>query len=214
MDVILLERVEKLGQMGEVVKVKPGYARNYLLPQRKALRATKDNIARFETERTHLEATNLERRSEAETVSGKLAGFSCVLLRQASETAQLYGSVSARDIADAAGETGVTITRDQVLLDRPIKTLGIHAIRIALHPEVIVAIRINVARSLEEAEGQARTGVAATGEPAEEEDEREDGGEPAVEAVAEAAGDEAPGEDQNPADGEDSRDEAKPPAPE
>ena len=213
MDVILLERVEKLGQMGEIVKVKPGYARNYLLPQRKALRATKNNIARFETERIQLEATNLERRSEAESVSGKLAGFSCVLLRQASETAQLYGSVSARDIAAAASEAGVTIMRDQILLDRPIKMLGVHTIRVALHPEVIVAITINVARSTEEAQAQARTGIAVTSEPAEEEDDIAAADEPATEAVAEAAGDEASGENPNPEDGKEPGDEAKPPAP-
>jgi len=162
MEVILLERVEKLGQMGDVVNVKPGYARNYLLPQRKALRATKANRERFERERAQLEAVNLERRKEAEAVAAKLTGFSCVLLRQASESAQLYGSVSARDIAEAATEAGVTIERRQVLLDRPIKTLGIHAVRIALHPEVIVSIRVNVARSAEEAAAQEAAGAAVT----------------------------------------------------
>ena len=155
MEVILLERIEKLGQMGEVVNVKPGFARNYLLPQGKALRATKENLGRFEGERVQLEAVNLERRGEAESAAEKIAGFTCVLLRQASDSAQLYGSVAARDIADAATESGVTITRQQVQLDRPIKTLGIHPIRIVLHPDVIVGIKVNVARTAEEAEAQA-----------------------------------------------------------
>lgn len=180
MEVILLERVEKLGQMGDVVNVKPGYARNYLLPQRKALRATKANRERFERERAQLEAVNLERRKEAEAVAAKLAGFSCVLLRQASESAQLYGSVSARDIAEAATEAGVTIERKQVLLDRPIKTLGVHSVRIALHPEVIVGIQVNVARSAEEAAAQEAAGAAvapAEGAGAEQE-------EPAVDVEA------------------------------
>ncbi len=161
MELILLERIEKLGQMGDVVNVKPGFARNYLLPQRKALRATKANRERFERERAQLEAINLERRSEAESVATKLEGFSCILLRQASESAQLYGSVSARDIADAASEAGVTVDRKQVLLERPIKALGVHKVRIALHPEVIVGIRVNVARSAEEAEAQEAAGGAA-----------------------------------------------------
>lgn len=155
MEVILLERVEKLGQMGDVVNVKPGYARNYLLPYGKALRATRENIDRFEGERVELEATNLERRKDAEAVAAKLEGFSCVLFRQASEGAQLYGSVSARDIADAASETGVSLTRRQVQLDRPIKTLGVHRVRVMLHPEVIVGVDVNVARTAEEAESQA-----------------------------------------------------------
>ena len=138
-----------------MVTVKPGYARNFLLPQGKALRANKQNMGRFETERVQLEATNLERRGEAETASERLADFTCVLLRQASDGAQLYGSVTARDISDAATTSGVTIDRQQVQLDRPIKTLGIHPIRVALHPEVIVAIKVNVARTTEEAEAQA-----------------------------------------------------------
>ena len=155
MEVILLERIEKLGQMGELVKVKPGFARNYLLPQGKALRANKANIARFEEQRGQLDAANLERRGDAEKTSAKLSGFVCTLLRQASDSDQLYGSVTARDIADAASDSGVSIARSQILLDRPIKTLGIHPIRIALHPEVIVTIGVNVARSAEEAETQA-----------------------------------------------------------
>lgn len=156
MDVILLQRVEKLGQMGDVVKVKPGYARNYLLPQKKAVRATKENLARFEAERAQLEAQNLKRREEAERVAERVAGLAVVLLRQAGETGQLYGSVSARDIAKAATDAGLTITRQQVVLDQPIKALGLYQVRIVLHPEVVIAITVNVARSLEEAEKQAR----------------------------------------------------------
>ena len=159
MEVVLLERVAKLGQMGDVVRVKPGYARNYLLPRKKALRATKENLAYFATQRQRLEATNLERRKEAEQVAEKLKDFSVVLIRQASEALQLYGSVSARDIAQAAVEAGVEITRPQVNLDRAIKTLGLHSIEIVLHPEVTVAIKANVARSAEEAEFQAKGGV-------------------------------------------------------
>ncbi len=166
MQVILLERIEKLGQMGDVVSVKPGYARNYLLPQRKALRATKENVERYEREHTEFEASNLERRGEAEAVAAKLEGLTCVLLRQASESAQLYGSVTARDIAQAVAEGGATIHRAQVRLDRPIKTLGIHRVRIALHPEVIVGVDVNVARSAEEAQSQAA--AAARGETAPE----------------------------------------------
>ncbi len=164
MDVILLQRVEKLGQMGEVVKVKPGYARNYLLPQKKAVRATKENLARFEAERAQLEAQNLKRREEAERVAERVAGLAVVLLRQAGESGQLYGSVSARDIADATTEAGLTITRQQVVLDHPIKALGLYQVRIVLHPEVVISVTVNVARTLEEAEKQARgERVAAPG---------------------------------------------------
>ena len=155
MEVILLERIERLGQMGDVVRVKDGYARNYLLPQKKALRATKDNMAHFEGQRAQLEAQNLERRSEAEAAAGKMEGLSCVLVRQASDMGQLYGSVSSRDIADALSESGVKIDKRQVSLDRPIKTLGIHGVRIVLHPEVFVQVDVNVARSEAEAEQQA-----------------------------------------------------------
>jgi large subunit ribosomal protein L9 len=136
MDIILLERVEKLGQIGDVVSVKPGYARNFLLPTKKALRATKANISIFESQRTQIEAVNLELRKEAESVAGKLEGFSVVLIRQAGESGQLYGSATGRDIADAVIESGVTIDRGQVKLERPIKTLGLHDVRIQLHPEV------------------------------------------------------------------------------
>lgn len=156
MDVILLQRVEKLGQMGEVVRVKPGYARNYLLPQKKAIRATKENLARFEAERAQLEAQNLKRREEALRVAERVAGLTVVMLRQAGESGQLYGSVSARDIADATTQNGLTIARQQVLLDHPIKALGLHQVRVMLHPEVIITVTVNVARTQEEAERQAR----------------------------------------------------------
>src|SRR5215470_1900186 len=147
--VVLLERIEKLGQMGQVVNVKPGYARNFLLPQKKALRATKENLAYFEKQRAQLETANLKRRGEAEEVAAKLNGLQVVLVRQAGESGQLYGSVSARDIADAVTTAGFTIERQQVMLDHTIKTLGIHPLRIALHPEVAVGIIANVAQSAE-----------------------------------------------------------------
>ncbi len=156
MDVILLQRVEKLGQMGEVVSVKPGFARNYLLPQKKALRATKLNVAEFEQRRTQFEADNIEHRREAETVAGRLDGLVVVLTRQASDSDQLYGSVTTRDIAKEVTEAGFTIERRQVELERPIKTVGLHRVRVRLHPEVAVAVTANVARSTEEAEAQAR----------------------------------------------------------
>jgi large subunit ribosomal protein L9 len=156
MHVILMERVGKLGQMGDVVSVRDGHARNYLLPQGKALRATKDNIARFERERAHIEARNLELRKEAQSVAEKLDGQSFVAIRQSSDTGQLYGSVSTRDISNLVSESGTSINRSQVLLDRPIKTLGLHQVRIQLHPEVDVYVTLNVARSQDEADLQAR----------------------------------------------------------
>jgi large subunit ribosomal protein L9 len=158
MDVILLQRIEKLGQMGQVVKVKPGFARNYLLPQKKALRATDANRARFEKQRAQLEAINLSRREEAQKISGKVEGLTVVIIRQAGETGHLYGSVSPRDVAAAATAGGVTIERSQVLMDRPIKMLGLHPVRVALHPEVVVTITANVAKSEEEAEIQKKAG--------------------------------------------------------
>jgi large subunit ribosomal protein L9 len=163
MDVILLERIENLGQMGDVVKVKNGFARNFLLPKRKALRATELNRKQFEAQRAQLEATNLERRKEAEKVSTKVEGLTVVLVRQAGEGGQLYGSVSGRDVADAVVAGGVTVDRSQILLDRPIKAVGLHDVRVQLHPEVIVTIKANVARTVEEAEIQARTGRAVVG---------------------------------------------------
>ncbi|MBL8666728.1 MAG: 50S ribosomal protein L9 [Rhodospirillales bacterium] len=173
MEIILLERIENLGQMGDVVRVKPGYARNYLLPQKKAVRLTDSNRKRFDEQRAQLEANNLERRAEAEAVGAKLDGLSVVLIRQAGEAGQLYGSVSARDIADAVSAAGFTVSRQQVRLQQPIKTLGLHQLGIGLHPEVIVHITVNVARTPDEAETQARTGaaVARTGAARREEDE-------------------------------------------
>jgi large subunit ribosomal protein L9 len=155
-ELILLERVEKLGQMGQRVNVKPGYARNYLLPQKKALRATKENLTYFESQRAQLEANNLQRKAEATEVGGKIEGVTVVIVRQAGESGQLYGSVSARDIAEAVTEAGFTIERRQVVLDRPIKNLGLHSVKVVLHPEVSVTVTANVAQSAEEAEMQAR----------------------------------------------------------
>jgi len=156
MQVILLERVEKLGQIGDVVKVKDGFARNYLLPKKKALRATKQNRDYFETQRAQLEARNLERKTEAQAVAGKLEGKSFVLLRQAGDRGQLYGSVSPRDIADIVSTGGFTISRSQVPLDKAIKTIGLVPVSVVLHPEVRVHVTINVARTEDEAERQAR----------------------------------------------------------
>ncbi|MEM9121981.1 MAG: 50S ribosomal protein L9 [Pseudomonadota bacterium] len=156
MEIILLERVEKLGQMGDVVRVRPGYARNFLLPQKKALRATKANLAYFETQRQQLEARNLERKGEADTVAEKLNGQSFIIIRQAGEAGQLYGSVTIRDIADRATEEGFSVSRSQVVLNVPIKSLGVHDVQIKLHPEVTCTVQLNVARTDEEAERQAR----------------------------------------------------------
>lgn len=156
MQVILLERVEKLGQIGDEVKVKDGFARNYLLPKKKALRATEKNRAFFETQRAQLEARNLERKSEAAAIAKKLDGKSFVLLRQAGDRGQLYGSVSPRDISVVITEGGFHVDRTQVPLDKAIKTIGIFPISVVLHPEVRVAVTINVARTDDEAERQAR----------------------------------------------------------
>ncbi|MDH3665431.1 MAG: 50S ribosomal protein L9 [Paracoccaceae bacterium] len=155
MELVLLQRIEKLGQMGDVVHVKDGYARNYLLPQGKALRATKANLARFETERAQLEARNLELRKEAEAVSEKLDDQSFMIIRSASDAGSLYGSVTARDIAEIATEGGFTVARGQIALDRPVKELGLHTVRVILHPEVAATVTVNVARSEEEARLQA-----------------------------------------------------------
>jgi large subunit ribosomal protein L9 len=156
MKVILLERIASLGQMGDTVTVKNGYARNFLLPQGKALRATKDNATYFESQRAQLEARNLELKSEAEAVGGKLDGQAFIAIRQAGDTGQLYGSVSSRDIAELATAAGFSIDRRQVVLTTPIKELGLHPIKISLHPEVEIGVTVNVARSEEEAERQAR----------------------------------------------------------
>ena len=156
MDVILLERIEKLGQMGDVVTVKPGFARNYLLPRKKALRATEANRAVFDEQRAQLEAENLKYREEAERVAKDMDGMTVVIVRQASDSDQLYGSVTPRDIAAGITEAGVTADRRQIKLDRPIKTVGMHPVRVDLHPEVSVEVTANVARSEEEADMQAR----------------------------------------------------------
>lgn len=155
MQVILLERVAKLGQMGEVVNVKDGYARNFLLPQGKALRASAGNIARFEAEKAQLEARNLETKREAEQLAKRIDGTTHVVIRSASDGGALYGSVSTRDIADAATGGGVSVDKKQVVLSQPIKTLGLHTVSVVLHPEVAVSMQVNVARSPEEAELQA-----------------------------------------------------------
>jgi large subunit ribosomal protein L9 len=164
MEVILLERVAKLGQMGETVKVRPGYARNFLLSRGKALRATKANKEHFETQRAQLEARNLERRKEAEAVGEKLNGQSFSIIRQAGESGVLYGSVSTRDLAEIMTAGGFTVDRSQVVLNQPIKTLGLHTVPVSLHPEVEVKVTINVARSPEEAERQARGEAVTTRE--------------------------------------------------
>jgi large subunit ribosomal protein L9 len=156
MQVILLERIGRLGQMGDTVTVKDGYARNYLLPQGKALRANKANLERFENERATLETRNLELKSEAESVATKLNDQSFIAIRQASDTGQLYGSVSTRDIADIVTEAGYAVDRNQVQLDKPIKILGLHPLRVSLHPEVSVTVSVNVARTDVEAARQAR----------------------------------------------------------
>ena len=170
-ELILLQRVEKLGQMGDIVKVKPGYARNFLLPEKKALRANKANRASFETQRAQLEAQNLKRREEAERLSERMAGLQVVIIRQAGESGSLYGSVSARDIADGCTEAGMTTGRNQVILEQPIKTLGLATVRVVLHPEVSLPVTVNVARSVEEAEKQARG--EQVGQAAEEDIEQE-----------------------------------------
>jgi large subunit ribosomal protein L9 len=167
-DLILLQRVEKLGQMGDRVKVKPGYARNYLLPQKKALRASKDNRARFEQQRAQLEAQNIRRREEAERLAERVGGISVVIIRQAGESGSLYGSVSARDISEGSTAGGLTINRSQVILEHPIKTLGLFQVRVSLHPEVSIPVTVNVARSPEEAERQVR-GERASGTVEDEE---------------------------------------------
>ena len=156
MEIILLERVEKLGAIGDVVKVKDGFARNYLLPNKKALRANEANRKLFETNRAKIEEDNASRRADAEKASGSVDGKTVKLIRQASNTGQLYGSVSARDIVEALEGEGAKVTKSQVVLDRPIKAIGVHEVRIALHPEVNVTVKVNVARSPEEADLQAQ----------------------------------------------------------
>jgi large subunit ribosomal protein L9 len=166
-ELILMQRVDKLGQMGELVKVKPGYARNHLIPSGKAIRANKDNLARFERERAQLEAQNIKRREEAERIAERVSGLSVIIIRQAGESGALYGSVSTRDIAEGCKSSGLTVGREQVMLGQPIKTVGLTTVKVALHPEVAIPVVVNVARSPEEAEKQAR------GERVEAEDEAE-----------------------------------------
>lgn len=197
MQVILLERIGRLGQMGDVVTVKDGFARNYLLPRGKALRATEANRKRFERDRAQLEARDLELKSEAQAVAAKLDGKSFIVIRQAGDTGQLYGSVSTRDIADAVTEGGFTIERRQVMRDRPIKALGVHQIRLQLHAEVEPHISVNVARSPDEAAKQAR-GEDVTRAPTEAEEDAEAARRAAAAlfeegAPAEIAGDEEDG---------------------
>ncbi|SIO10420.1 LSU ribosomal protein L9P [Rhodovulum sp. ES.010] len=206
MQVILLERVAKLGQMGEVVQVKDGYARNFLLPQGKALRANEANVARFEAEKAQLEARNLETRKEAEKLAKSLDGKQFVVIRTASDSGALYGSVTTRDIADVATEEGFSIDRKQVALSGPIKELGLHDVQVTLHPEVEITLQVNVARSSEEAELQA-SGKSIQDLAAEEEAAAEfeiaelfeDIGSAAAEdnAPAEAVGEESASEDEN-----------------
>ncbi|SFO28278.1 LSU ribosomal protein L9P [Cohaesibacter marisflavi] len=155
MELILLERVAKLGQMGDIVTVRTGYARNFLLPQGKAIRASEANKKRFESERAQLEARNLEAKSEAEALKERIGAKTVIVIRAASETGQLYGSVSTRDLADALSDGGVSLTRNQVSLDRPIKTIGMHSVTVILHPEVELVVTANVARSQDEADRQA-----------------------------------------------------------
>ncbi|MBT5434915.1 MAG: 50S ribosomal protein L9 [Alphaproteobacteria bacterium] len=168
MDVVLLERIEKLGHLGEVVAVRPGYARNFLIPQGKALRATKDNVARFEAERAEREANNSERRGASETMASQIEGAHVTLIRQASDNLQLYGSVKARDIADGLIAQGFEISRRNVVLSEPIKTLGLHEVIAALHPEVSVTVIANVARTEDEARIQQETGKVVGREEEEE----------------------------------------------
>jgi large subunit ribosomal protein L9 len=189
MHVILLERVEKLGAMGETVRVKDGYARNYLLPRGKALRATEANKAKFEAQRAELEAKNAAAVEAAKTDAEKLDGQSYVLIRQAGESGQLYGSVSTRDIAAAASESGIAVNRNQVVLSDPIKTIGLYDVKIALHGEVICTVKINVARTADEAEAQAR-GEDLTGNVDEREETRRAAEELFEQAQADAAAEE------------------------
>ena len=168
MNVILLERIENLGQMGEVVNVKSGYARNYLLPQKKARRATEANKKFFEEQRAQLEAVNLEKRSEAESVAKQMGEVSIVLIRQAGDAGQLYGSVNARDVATAMTDAGNTVARSQIRLADPIKALGVYKVQVDLHPEVAIEITVNVARTQEEADIQTKTGRAVVGEDEQE----------------------------------------------
>ncbi|QCI79522.1 50S ribosomal protein L9 [Hankyongella ginsenosidimutans] len=188
MQVILLERIERLGTIGDEVTVKTGFARNYLLPQKKALRANEANRKLFVAQRAQIEADNAKRRTAAEQDAKALEGKTVVLIRQASELGQLYGSVSSRDVADALSEGAVKVSKTQVVLDKPIKTLGLHKVRLVLHPEVTLVIEANVARSAEEAELQAKGVTLADMQAAED-------AEAQAEAQAQAEADAGPAED-------------------
>lgn len=192
MQVILLERVENLGQMGDVVTVKPGYARNFLLPRSKALRATKDNISYFEAQKKVLEAENLKKRDEAQKVATKMDGLKIAVIRQASEAGQLYGSVTGRDIADAVSDKGFKVGRAQVNMDRSYKILGLYPVKVFLHPEVSVTVTLNIARSEEEAKIQEERGEALISKTAAEEAEADAKAEKA--AADKAAADKAAAE--------------------
>jgi len=214
MEIILLERVENLGQMGDLVTVKPGYARNFLLPKGKALRATEENKKRFETERAQLEADNLARKGEAEAAAKKMEGLSVNLIRAASEMGQLYGSASSRDIAELITDAGFTINKNQIDLNTAIKTLGLFPVRVSLHPEVSVDVTVNIARSADEAAEQQRLGRAIISDIAER--EREEAAEAARLAAERVAAQEAEEEDttggeiaeEAPADAADTAEEA------
>lgn len=216
MQVILLERVEKLGQMGDVVKVKDGFARNFLLPRKKALRATKDNVKKFEGQKAQLEARNLAARKEAEAVATKLDKQTFIILRQAGETGMLYGSVSTRDISDAITAGGVTVNRDQVILDKAIKMLGLVDVKVQLHPEVRVSVTLNVARTVEEAERQSRgenvlqTEAEQARAEAEAMFEEAAAQRAAAEAEAEAAEEKAEGKRKKSAKADDEADDGEP----
>lgn len=216
MQVILLERVEKLGQMGDVVKVKDGFARNFLLPRKKALRATKDNVKKFEGQKAQLEARNLAARKEAEAVAKKLDKQTFIILRQAGETGMLYGSVSTRDIAEAITAGGVSVSRDQVILDKAIKMLGLVDVKVQLHPEVRVAVTLNVARTVEEAERQSRgenvlqTEAEQARAEAEAMFEEAAAQRAAAEAEAEAAEEKAEGKRKKSAKADDEADDGEP----
>ncbi len=181
MEVILMERIEKLGQMGDIVTVKTGYARNFLLPQNKAMRATAENRRSFEEKKAQLEASNLVRRNDAEAVGKKLDGVTVILIRQAGDAGQLYGSVNARDIAEKVTEAGFTVDRRQIRLEHPIKSLGLFTVRVDLHPEISVPVAVNIARSEDEALTQAKTGKAIVGQDEVEETQAAETGDAAPE---------------------------------
>ena len=208
MQIILLERVEKLGQLGDVVTVKPGYARNYLLPTGKALRANKANLEKFEAERADREARNADAKATAESQAKGMDGLTVALVRAASEMGQLFGSVSSKDIAEAVSATGHELDKRQVKMDKSIKTLGLFPVRVSLHAEVDATVTVNVARSLEEAETQAKTGQAVVARDDDDEDEAQEEIMTAAETEAEEAPSEAVSEDAGEADAGESEEQA------